>query len=375
MPRTFVSCGLILAMLLGLKINAAEDAASVDKQLREMRAQLQAMAEKIGVQQKKLDEQAKTIEALKDNQAPVAAEPASEGPSKTGVAQPTTGNAGLKQSNHTAIIGLGGGGDANQKKPGDRLLSFDMPPVTVTEERTGLREEELIGPYDQPRWTARRRFLETRSYVLPEGSFEVENWNIIEQPRHGDIMIEQKYEAEIGLPHRLQLDLYGITNGTGNGKSLKFDEQDIELRWAWANWDVIPGNPTSYVEYKLMDNQPDHFETKLLFADDTPVRGLHWAANPVWEHTLGGRRDNSYEFNTGLSYTIKDEKFSVGLEEKLEYDDELGHRGLHQPAQLLIGPSFQVTPLKRMHIDFAPLAGVTKNSSKFKALVIFGWEF
>jgi hypothetical protein len=40
-----------------------------------------------------------------------------------------------------------------------------------------LREEELIGAYQQPRWTAKRRFPTTRIYVRPAGTFQFEWWH------------------------------------------------------------------------------------------------------------------------------------------------------------------------------------------------------
>src|SRR6185369_6872624 len=44
-----------------------------------------------------------------------------------------------------------------------RLRSYEMPPVIVTGENPdGLVSEDRIGSYEQPRWTATRRFPNTR---------------------------------------------------------------------------------------------------------------------------------------------------------------------------------------------------------------------
>jgi len=49
--------------------------------------------------------------------------------------------------------------------------------VTVEGERVPeLFEEQRIGSYQQPRWTATRRFPTTRVYVVPEGKVEFEYW-------------------------------------------------------------------------------------------------------------------------------------------------------------------------------------------------------
>jgi len=57
-----------------------------------------------------------------------------------------------------------------------RLRSWEVPETVVTaREGRFLREEDRIGPYGQPRWTAHRRFPSTRVYVAPPGQFEFES--------------------------------------------------------------------------------------------------------------------------------------------------------------------------------------------------------
>jgi len=257
----------------------------------------------------------------------------------------------------------------------DINLSYELPAITVIADKSGvqLREEDLVGAYAQPRWTARRRFAETRIYVMPEGEFEFEYWLIFEKPRSGDYEVTTKYEVEMGLPGRFQLDLYLIGHQLGNQGPLAVDEQDVELRWAFADWGVLWGNPTIYLEWKGLDSAPDHFEGKFLFGGVATPR-LHWAANLVYEHEMGGAQENSYEFTAGTSYTVKDEVFSVGAEVKLAYVDTAADRGLRDP-ELLVGPSLQYSPEKRMHIDFAFLFGTNDDSPRFKSILIAGWEF
>jgi len=255
------------------------------------------------------------------------------------------------------------------------LFSYELPAVEVSGRREGeqLREEDLIGSYGQPRWTAQRRFAETRVYVIPEGEFEFEYWNIVEKPRHGDLEVTTKYEVEMGLPYRLQLDLYAIAHQQGNQGPMEFDEQDVEVRWALADWGVVPGNPTLYLEWKALDEAPDHVEGKLLFGGQ-PIPRLHWAANLVYKHEMGGAQEDSYEFTGAASYSALDEKFSIGPEVKVAYVNEERDRGFHDP-EVLLGPSLQWRPLKRMHFDWAFLAGLNNDSPSFKSLLVLGWEF
>lgn len=81
----------------------------------------------------------------------------------------------------------------------DHLPSWKVTgdPVTVVG-KAPLREEDLIGPYRQPRWTARRRFGETRVYVIPEGNVQFEYWLVPKLKRDGEeTEIEQQFEVEI----------------------------------------------------------------------------------------------------------------------------------------------------------------------------------
>src|SRR5690349_11654603 len=59
--------------------------------------------------------------------------------------------------------------------PAERPHTFDMQPVTVYG-KAELRDDDRIGTYAQPRWTAQRLFGETRIYVIPQGTVEFEYW-------------------------------------------------------------------------------------------------------------------------------------------------------------------------------------------------------
>jgi hypothetical protein len=246
--------------------------------------------------------------------------------------------------------------------------------TVIGEPLSELREEERIGAYHQPRWTARRRFGETRVYVIPRGDFEFEHWLVPTYPREGgETEIDQQYEVEMGLPRRFQLDLYAVTQKTGNSGSLGLDQTKVELRWALADWGRLWGNPALYLEWIGIDNASDHVETKLLFGGEIAPR-LHWGANLVFEHEMGGEQTNSYEWTGGLSYTVRDEKWSVGAETKLAWEDVKASRGTYT-REVLLGPSFQFRPLPQAHLDLVTLAGLGHDSPRGKATVILGWEF
>ena len=78
-----------------------------------------------------------------------------------------------------------------------------MPEVTVQ----GVRpSDELIGPYNQPRWAARGRFSSTADvYVLPPYEFNIDLDYTGTIPRHGQTQNLFTQEFELGLPHRFQI--------------------------------------------------------------------------------------------------------------------------------------------------------------------------
>jgi len=254
-----------------------------------------------------------------------------------------------------------------------RLHSWEMPPITV-EGKAPLFEEDLIGDYGQPRWTAHRRFGETRVYVIPKGQVEFEFWMRPTFHKDGEpTEWRSLYEAEFGLPGRFQLDLYAVANKLGDDGDYKIDTQQVEVRWALADWGKIWGNPTLYAEWK-QESGPDTGELKLLLGGHI-VSGWHWGSNFVWEQNTGEAKERSLEWTTGWSYSAVDHKVGLGLETQLAFVSELEHgtRG-DSSKEFLIGPSLQFRFLPQMHLDIAPLFGVSKAAPKTKLFVVFGWE-
>jgi hypothetical protein len=256
--------------------------------------------------------------------------------------------------------------------------SWELPALVVQGERGAeLREEDLVGSYGQPRWTARRRFTEARAYVVPEGQIEFEYWLVLTQRRDGGpTQRKQIYEVEMGLPHRFQLDLYQVWEKDGAREPQEMSETKFEVRWALADWGVIRGNPTLYAEWVSANGDYDSAEGKLLLADEIAPR-WHWAANLVYERKLGGDEAVSREAIAAISYSVLDEKLSIGAEAKLTWEDTNEDRGNYARDQL-VGPSVQYRPLPQMHLDLAYLLNTAphdESSTRSKMTFIAGWEF
>lgn len=271
--------------------------------------------------------------------------------------------------------------------------AWELPALQVRGARSSpLREEDRVGSYGQPRWTANRRFPTTRVYVVPAGKFEFEWWNRWQAPLEHIVgscgeddctgrKLKTQYEFEMGLGYHLQLDLYLQTVQDGPTSPTVIDEEKFEVRWALADWGVIPGNPTLYLEWARHSADVDFLEAKLLFGGEIAT-GWHWGANLVGEFGLGGGLEKAYQIALGLSRTISDECFSLGLETKFELANERGQDFGHT-REFLVGPSLSWSPVPPAHILFAPLIGFenvageggadSETEARFEGWFIAGW--
>lgn len=254
--------------------------------------------------------------------------------------------------------------------------TWKMPAEKIVSQRySDLDEEDLIGSYKQPRWTAHRRFAGTRIYVLPEGEIDTEFWafsKIKKKSNGGGSKNFTQTEIEFGLPHRFQFDFYFITRHESNSGKTYYDFAP-EIRYALGNWGELWGNPTLYLEYKYQEDAPDVVESKILFGGEIASH-WHWGTNFVWEQETSGERECVLELTNAISYTILDEKFSVGLESKSEIANVAGDRE-HWGNNVRVGPSIQYRPIKRMHLDFVAIFGVTSESRAADVFFIIGYEF
>jgi len=255
-----------------------------------------------------------------------------------------------------------------------------LPEVVVTAPQ--LNEEKRVGPYGQPAWTLRRRFPSTRVYLqLPPGEMEFEQWAEVRVPKDSDDDTVTRFREEFafGLGHRTQLDLYLNTEHVRDGvdSTLDFRSLSAEIRYAFANWDEIFGNPTAYFEYHISNDDADKIEPKMLFGGEI-APGWHWGSNWIYERTLqpSERRTEEVKATASLSRTIVDEVFSVGATGAVAYESEhvSGSAGEHS-TEVLLGPSLQWVPHPRAHLDLELLFGLTGESKAAKIFVVFGWRF
>lgn len=231
-----------------------------------------------------------------------------------------------------------------------------------------LEEEKKDGVYGEPEWVGHRRFGNTRVYIQKDpGEIGVEEWYRLRTFDSGRVTQRFQQEVEIGLPYRMQLDLYEkVIHDNEDPEGWMQDEFAVELRYAFADWGKIPGNPTLYVEYAFVDSAPDVLETKLLFGDD--YEGWHWGVNLINEQELWGAKDTEWAVAFGLSRTVIDSKLSVGIEGKWTHPEG-------GADEYILGPSIQWLPTSNTHLDLVAMAGLNNDSPESECYLIFGFDF
>lgn len=280
---------------------------------------------------------------------------------------------GLPADDAPAAPGAGTPSDLPQTLPPTVVTAPREQPYYVPEHipSTG-RLNERVGPNNQPVWTTQRRFPTTRAYVLAPWQVEFESWWEGKFRKDGTERHRYLEELEFGLPGRFQFDFYWkIEQETG--EETRWSDFQVEGRWALAPWDCIPLNPTLYGEYKFMEgDEPEAWEAKLLLADDIGSR-WQWAVNFFYEKQTSGAEEIEMGASAGLSYALFDPCLTVGIEAKYERTTAIDSRD-DPEIEVLVGPSIQWHPTRRIHIDIAPLFGVTEDSPDMQIWVVFGFD-
>jgi hypothetical protein len=278
----------------------------------------------------------------------------------------------------------------------------ELAPVRVEERPYG---EELVGPYNQPRWSARGRFsANTDVYVLPPYSFYLDVDYHGTFPRRGvpDHLFIQEFE--IGLPYRFQLAFELYEEAQDGLRQVPFTL--IEGRYAFGDWGKIPLNPTILGEYSFGigtqyavqpganqeveagGNQldvaervrrvtkkhiPDAYEVRLLLGQEIG-KYIEFACNVLFDQTIGGDREREIGFSTATSCAIHGEALKIGLETSYRNVSQQGERR-NAKNIFELGPALTLKPSPHTRIDLAPLFGTTSDSPHLELFAIFSIDF
>jgi hypothetical protein len=268
---------------------------------------------------------------------------------------------------------------------------------TAASERIVVTGDDVRSAYGAPGAFSRTRFAPlTTAYVLPPGTFYFgENYEG-DAFRHGppDHIFTQ--ELEVGLPYRfgaaaeMALERF---NGGGGIKTVS-----LEARYALADWNKIPLNPTLFAEYKFgvgtirheegpppppgeeeeeeesgPPKVPDAYEFRLLLAQEFGER-VEWAMNWFFEKENTGDRGREWGFaqSATIPILLEKERLKVGMEMQYKNFTVKDTRGdpMHT---FVIGPTLAYRTSHSTRFDVSTLFGCTEDSPRVQVFAIFSF--
>ena len=275
-------------------------------------------------------------------------------------------------------------------------------PVVVTASAVPGAYEEVPSAYGAPPAFSRSRFSNTtQAYVLPPWAFFF--GQLYEGQAFDDGPPDHLFtqEIEMGLPYRFGVAAeaqFERFNGGGGARSVS-----LEARWALADWNKIPLNPTLFAEYKFgvgtirheevpppmgeaggeeeeeeeggPPKVPDAYEFRLLLAQDFGEH-VEWAMNWFFEKENTGDRGREWGFSQSAMVPIllPNEHLKVGVEMQYKNLTVKDTRG--DPLNIfVIGPSLAWKPSAHTRLDVSPLFGVTNDAPVADVFVAFSWLF
>ena len=255
--------------------------------------------------------------------------------------------------------------------------------------------DDIGGAYGAPGGFSRSRFSNlTNAYVLPPWTFFLGEIYEGDAFRHGapDHIFTQ--EIEMGLPYRFGVAVesaFERFNGGGGPASTS-----IEARYALADWNKIPLNPTLFAEYKFgtgpirheegpppppgeeeeeggPPQRPDAYEFRILLAQEFCNR-FEWAMNSFFEKENTGDRGREWGFAQSLITPIllPREQLKVGLEAEYKNFTVKDTRGDPQHT-VVVGPTLAFRTSQSTRIDVSTLFGCTDDSPRVQVFAAFSW--
>lgn len=295
----------------------------------------------------------------------------------------------------------------NRKLP---LLCLGLVALALTCERTYAQdavadaesivvtgENDIRSAYGAPGTFSRTRFSPTTTaYVLPPWQFLLATIYEGDAFQHGppDHLFTQ--ELEMGLPSRFgvaaetQLERF---NGGGG-----FNTVSLEGRYALADWDKIPLNPTLFVEYKFgvgvirheetmpppgaggeeeeeggPPQHPDAYEVRLLLSEEFCHR-WEWAFNAFFEKENTGDRGREIGFAQSVMTPIvlPREQLKVGVEMEYKNFSVKDTRG-NADNIFVVGPTAAYRTSTNTRFEVSTLFGCTNDSPHVQVFGVFSW--
>ena len=282
-------------------------------------------------------------------------------------------------------------------------------------------EAEVPSAYGAPGAFSQSRFAPlTNAYVLPPG--EIYTSLIYEDDvvhfRNPDHHWTQ--ECEVGLPYRLNIAIENdVQHYDGDTQDATFS---VEGRYALADWNKIPLNPTIFSEFKFglgnilhdegaptpahkfgpggfdkSHDIPDAYELRLLLSEDFFDR-VEWAMNTFFEQEIAGDRGREWGIANSIvtpihlfepspqpptatesknvnnpqpvaGITTISEDLKAGIEFQFRSFSDKFSRGTPYNS-FVIGPTASWKPTRNFRLDVSPLFGVNHKSPVMQLFVV-----
>ena len=271
------------------------------------------------------------------------------------------------------------------------LFTFSASAQDV--ERVVVTGDDVMSAYGAPSGFSRSRFAPlTDAYVLPSWTWYFGNIYEGDAFRHGFPDHTFTQEVEMGLPYRFEVEAETELerfNGGGGFQTISF-----EGRYALADWNKIPLNPTLFAEYKFgvgtirheegpsppageeeeesgPPKVPDAYEFRLLLAEGFGER-LEWAANLFFEKENTGDRDREWGFaqSATMPILLSDGQLKVGGEMEYKNFTVKDTRGAPMHS-FVIGPTASYRTSKNTRFDVSTLFGCTADAPAVQVFAVF----
>jgi hypothetical protein len=259
--------------------------------------------------------------------------------------------------------------------------------------------QELPSAYGGPVSFSQSRFSPTtNAYVLPPGaiyaSLIYEDAVVhFRRPDHDFTL-----ETEAGLPYRINVAMETDIEHYADETQLR--SFSLEARYAFADWNKIPFNPTIFAEYKFGGGRilhdegaptpshkfgpggfdtsmetPDAYELRLLLSEDFFDR-IEWALNSFFEQELEGDRGREWGIAQSVvaPFWLTHEELKAGFEFLFRSFSDKSSRGTPYNS-FVIGPTAAWRPSRNTRLDISPLFGVNHKSPIMQLFVVFSYYF
>src|SRR6516164_1329270 len=219
-----------------------------------------------------------------------------------------------------------------------------------------VQAEELPSAYGAPPDLSHGRISTlTKSYVLSPFSFELESGYEGDIFRHSLPAQLFRQEVEMGLPARFTV---GVSNQVEHFGGDTFERSfTLEARYALANWNKLPLNPTISAEYRFAfsDTSQNSSDLALLISHDFPNL-IEWAMNIFVDQEFGDRESTSAGFAQSVEVPVllPEEKLEIGVEMQYRSGGETID-SMRTIKGFAIGPTLAWRPTQKLRFDLSPL--------------------